>query len=305
MSRPRAAIHDLGYQRYLGARRPQSSRWRSIVVNQLATAWRGFWRMKAWVIASAMTTAVFAILMYVGRQEVFEALSTRMTGSPLTMIDALLPFAFEFYTWFGFVLSVSVAAAVVPRDLAVGAFEFYFSRPVRPIDYVIGKLVGLTLVMAAVMVAGPVVLALYRVGIADAGQVIATLPVVGKALLIGALSAATYAVLPLACGALVGKPRNAIAIWAALYLIAGPVIDSLAGGLGRPALAALSPKVAVESLAYGLFDVSPVASTILDRGGVTAPGWAGGAALVGYVVLGTALTWWRVVRAEQAGLGGG
>ena len=39
--RPAAAIHDLGYKRYVGTRRPQSTRWRVLVKNVVSTSWRG------------------------------------------------------------------------------------------------------------------------------------------------------------------------------------------------------------------------------------------------------------------------
>jgi ABC-2 type transport system permease protein len=297
---PRAAIHDLGYKRYLGTRRAQSSRWRVIVRNQVAVAWRGFWRFKVWALGATMTTVVFAILTYVLRSKPFEALSQQTTGSPLTGVDAMLPFAFRFYPWFGFVLGVSVAATVVSRDLGAGAFEFYFSRPVRPIDYVLGKFAGLFLLMACVLAAGPFLLALVRVGVAEPADMLATLVVVPKALLVGLLSAATYAALPLACGALAGKPRNTIAVWVAFYLVFGGIVAGIAHGTRTPALTALAPPEAVASFAFAVFDVK-----LTFGGAATAPAWASVAVMLGYTALGLGVTIWRVKQAERAGLGGG
>jgi ABC-2 type transport system ATP-binding protein len=250
-----SAIHDLGYKRYLGTRRPQSSRWRVIVRDQVGVTWRGFWRMKAWVIASAMTTVVFGALMFVFGNETFSAAVKQATGSTPTIVDAMLPFSFQFFPWFGFVMSVSVAAAVVPRDLKAGAFEFYFSRPVRPIDYVAGKLAGLCLIFAAVMAAGPLLLALFRVGISPPSEMLGMLHVVPRALLVGVLSTTAYAALPMAIGALAGSARTAVAVWVLFYLVVSGIVISVSHAVDQPDLGALSLPVAVVALAYDLFDM--------------------------------------------------
>jgi ABC-2 type transport system permease protein len=299
-----AAGGDLGYKRYLGTRRPQSTRWQVIVRNQVGVAWRGFWRWKIWLLGAAMTTVVFGALMFVSGNRVFGQLSARATGSATTFVDAMLPFSFSFYPWFGFVLSVSLAAAVVPRDLKAGAFEFYFSRPVRPLDYVLGKFVGLFLIMAAVMAAGPLLLALFRVGIAEPGEMLGLLDQVPRALAVGLLSSAAYAALPLAAGALVARPGHAIAAWVAFYLVASNIISGIAFATGRPILAVLDPADAVASLAFELFDVT-FARGLSASGAVNAPVWASAGALIGYTVLALSITVWRVKRAERAGRGGG
>ena len=44
---PAGTIHDLGYQRYIGARRATGTRWRVVMNNQIGTSWKTWWRFKS------------------------------------------------------------------------------------------------------------------------------------------------------------------------------------------------------------------------------------------------------------------
>jgi len=73
-------------------------------------------------------------------------------------------------TWYcpiGFITSLFVCASTVAGDVQSGAFTFYFARSVRPRDYVIGKLAGLTILLSLIMLAGPFLLAAVRLALSD------------------------------------------------------------------------------------------------------------------------------------------
>ena len=57
-------IHDLGYKRYVGARLAASTRWIVVMKNQIAYAWKTWWRYKSAlglaVIVTVWTGAVVA-----------------------------------------------------------------------------------------------------------------------------------------------------------------------------------------------------------------------------------------------------
>lgn len=295
---PRAAIHDLGYKRYVGTRRPQSSRWRVIVRNQVAMAWRGWWQVKLWLAAAAMITVGTGVPMYLARNQIFE--DAVGSGMPMTWADALIPMAFGFYPWVAFIVSLTVLAGVVARDLRAGAFEFYFSRPVRPIDYVLGKVGGAALIMAFFLLVGPLLLALFRIGLSrSTDELVRTLSVVPKALLVGAVSSVVFALLPLAFSSISTRPRHTIAAWAAFFLLVGGIALGIAVGAGIPELAALDVRTAINGFAYGVFDVQFISFRAVP------PLWACTAALAGYGGLSLALLVWRLRRAQRAGLGGG
>ena len=294
---PAAAIHDLGYRRYVGTRRPQSTRWRVIVRNLVATSWRGWWRMKVWVIGAVLTTVGIGVPMYISRQDIFEQLKQR--GMPMTWADALLPMSFQFYSWFAFVLGATVAAAQVARDLRAGAFEFYFSRPVRPMDYMFGKVAGTVLVMACAVTAGPLLLSLFRVGLSrEVDEILPTLLLIPKTLLVGVTAAVAFAAVPLAVSTLSTRPRITVSIWVVFYFLFGGIVEGLSIGLKQPDLAALSLPDALVGFAFAVYDVTPVFQQV--------PGAAASTAgLLGTIALALVILHARVRRAERAGMGGG
>ena len=295
--RPAAAIHDLGYKRYVGTRRPQKTRWRVLVRNTVATAWRGWWRMKAWVIGAAMNTVVFGVLIYYLKGDL-----VRRAGIPVLWSDALLPYSVSFFALFGFLLACTTAAGAVARDLRAGAFEFYFSRPVRPSDYLLGKVAGSVLVVATAMMAGPVLLALFRVGLAteELDQLLEALALVPRMALVGALGSIAFAVVALAFSSLSSRPRITIAMWVAFYFLFGSLWEGIALLVRSPDLAALSVSSAVEGLAFGLVDVR------LPGFAPNPPGIAVSyASLLVHTAVGLVILHLRVRRAERAGLGGG
>ena len=68
--RKAAAIHDLGYQRYVGSRRPQHTRYQVIVRNLVAMSWKGWWRYKLSLASGVMIMVGVGVAMYVTRLEV-------------------------------------------------------------------------------------------------------------------------------------------------------------------------------------------------------------------------------------------
>jgi ABC-type transport system involved in multi-copper enzyme maturation permease subunit len=297
-----AAIHDLGYKRYLGTRRPQSSRWRVLVKNVVSTSWRGWWRMKAWMVGCAMATVVFGAWMYAMRNDLVQELMSRGLAIQWGEVDVFLPMSFLAYRGFGFILAAATAATAVARDMSAGAFEFYFSRPVRPLDYVLGKVIGASLVLACALVAGPVLLALFRVGLSrDLDEVIPTLVFVPRMALVGGLAAIAYAVVALAFSSLSTRARVTVAMWVGFYLIVGGTAEALALATSAPDLGALSLPRAVEGLAYGVMQMK--SGGLFSR---VTPGLAQSyASLLAHIAVGLIVLHVQVRRAERAGLGGG
>jgi ABC-type transport system involved in multi-copper enzyme maturation permease subunit len=298
------AVHDTGYKRYAGARRPASARYRVIVRNQIAMAWRGWWRMKLWVIAAVAVTAVFAILIYaflfMTRNEVVSGFLGG--GRELRMSEFLLPLSVDLLTMIGFILGLSVVAGIVADDLGAGAFEFYFARPVRPEDYVRGKLLAAFVVIGAVTLAGPFVVALVRVSLAgDGGDVLASLHFLPRAFVAGGVATLLYAAVPLALGATGARRRYAIGAWAVFYVVVGNAALGIAHVADVPAVGALSIKGCVMSITYAVFDVQMTR----HGGDILPPLGAAIAGAAGWAAAAIAFVTWRVRRAQHRGMGGG
>jgi len=239
--------------------------------------------------------------MYISRDKLFEELARR--GMNIRWADALLPFSFQFFTGFAFVMAATAVSGTVARDLRAGAFEFYFSRPVRPLDYMLGKVVGSALVVSTALLAGPLLLSLYRIGLArDLDEVMPALALVPRMALVGAAGTIAFAVVALALSSLSSRPRLTTSLWVAFYLLFGGTARLLSEVLGSDDLSALSLPRAVEGLAYGVFQIHLAALPGFDREPGLAPSYV---SLLLYTAAGLIVLHVQVRRAERAGLGGG
>jgi hypothetical protein len=291
-------IHDLGYKRYVGSRRSVGTRWRVIMRHQIASAWTGWWRFKMWLIASLITTTSVGAVLYFMHDRAMKMLGG-FGGQIVKLADGLVPLAPLFYCKVGFVVSLTVCATLVAGDLQSGAFTFYFARSARPIDYVLGKLAGLGVLLAVIMAAGPVVLAGVRLGLAeDLDQLIQLLPMLGKELAVGVLGTLIYAVVPLGFSALTANKRHAVAVWAAYYVVVGYMALGIAY-VTTPAVAAIDLPSSLQAVSLHLYDM---------RFGGRGPDIPTSAALIsilGHAAAAIAVVIWRVRRAQQTGVGGG
>ncbi len=290
-------IHDLGYKRYLGSRRSVGTRWRVIMRHQLATSWKGWWRFKPWLIAAMLATAISGGVLYFLSGRMFRILGG-LGGQMVSLADGIIPFSLTWYCPIGFIVSLLAGATLVAGDVQSGAFTFYFARSVRPRDYVIGKLVGLSILLSLIMMAGPLVLAGIRLGLSDdLTQLIRYLPVVYKALAFGALGTLVYAAVPLGFSSLIPNRRYAMALWAAYYVVIGSMAQGIAF-VTTPALAALDLGVALKAVALNLFDYH------VSGRGAAVPVSAALISIFGHAAVAIGLMFWRVRNAQQTGVGG-
>jgi hypothetical protein len=290
-------IHDLGYKRYVGSRRPVSTRWTVIMRHQIATAWAGWWRFKVWLIAAVLVTTVSSVLLYTLGDRLFGRIGG--FGGVLTrFVDGILPDSTIWYCKAGFIVSLAISATVVAGDLQSGAFTFYFARSMRPRDYVLGKLAGLGAILALIMAAGPLVLATVRVGLSNSlDQAIEMLPAVYKALAVGALGTLIYSAIPIGFSALIANRRHAMAVWAAYYLLVG-WLALLLGLFTTPALAALDLATALHAVSLHLFGLHAMGRAS------DPPTSAALISILGHAAIAIGLVVWRVRRAQQTGVGG-
>jgi hypothetical protein len=292
---PRGTIHDLGYKRYGGLRRGAGTRWRVIARHQITNAWKTWWRFKA-VLGMAVITVAIAGGMMMFASDRKSGLG-RAQFLAQRLIDTALPESIIWFCRVGFLASLTLAATVVASDVQSGAFTFYFARSTRPRHYVLGKLLGVAVLMACIVGAGPLVLAAVRLGVADStDEVVALLDILPRTLAVAALATLTYAWVPLGFSALFANRRHALALWAAYYLIVGQMAYLLAH-VTDPALGALDLPRAVQAVAFSLFDLAP------RSGDPAIPVAAALGSLAGHVAIAGAVMALQVHRAHRAGIG--
>ena len=297
------AIHDLGYKRYLGTRRPQSTRWRVIVRNQVSTAWKTWWRYKlalGWAVVTFLS--VLGVILFMYQNAAFLEPVMKRVGFKGNAYDFLIAlFSIQGFCRAAFLAGLTGAAGAIAADAQVGAFTFYFARPVRPMDYVLGKLGGLFLLMSFLITVPLFALTCVRVGLStDTDAMIAALPRLGSALLTGTLGALLFAALPLAISSMIAKRSYAIGAWAVWYILIGGIFQGLAFATRTPALAAVDPLSAIQGVGQGFYEVSVSQKITRDQVPFT---WALALTLV--MIAGSiAVAFWQVSRRAHAGVGG-
>lgn len=291
-------IHDLGYKRYAGARLAASTRWVVVMKNHVAHAWKTWWRFKAALGLAVIVTVIAGGVMFLLQDRAIKG-AVLPTGIAASLTDGALPRSIQWYSRVAFLVSLTIGARVVAGDMQSGAFTFYFARSVRPRDYVLGKVTGQLALIAMIYLAGPLLLAIARLGLADStDELVALLPVVPKALAIGALGTLAFACVPLGFSALVHNPRYAMAMWAAYYLIVGGMAWVISR-ITDSGFAALDLAASLDSVAFWLSDLELVwgrAKRIDPHVALIS--------LLAHAGVAIAIVVWQVRRAHLRGIGG-
>jgi hypothetical protein len=298
----RGQIHDLGYKRYVGTRRPPSTRWRVIMRQQIADGWKKWWRYKLALGGAVVTMCIAGGLLFFMTNEVIRSVGAIRPGANelvLTMADGIVPLSIPFFCRMAFVLSLTLGAAIIANDNQSGAFTFYYVRSVRPWDYVLGKLAGYGFLVATLVLIGPMLLACFRLGMSDdTDQLVSYLVILPKVLALGLLATLAYTAIPLAISALVPNRRYALALWAAYYLIVGNIALAV-GTVSKSPLSALDIQTSLTAVTNGMFDL-----TILRGHPLFFSATVGVISLIGQSALAIGIIWYQVSRDQRHGVGG-
>lgn len=291
-------IHDLGYQRYVGARRPASTRWRVIARHQVATGWKTWWRYKAALGFAIIMLCVWGGMIMFGSTLTYQKNSLTMMTQ--MMSDVAVPMSIEWFARAAFYLSLTLGASLIASDMQSGAFTFYFARSTRPRDYALGKLAGYGTLVVTLTLLPLLALAGLRIGVCDtSSEVTAHLYLLPAALVVGLVTTVAYTVVPLGFSALLPDRRNSLALWAAYYLLFGTVMQ-LIGRHGGP-LAALDLPTAVLTIAFDLFDFQPIWGRRAARSLSPTTAWI---SIAVQAAIAIGIIWWRVSRAQKQGVVG-
>jgi len=250
------------------------------------------------LLIALMITVGIGVAIHVSRQELVP--SQAANSMVRTVADSLIPKSYTYLGYASLSVCLTVLAGAIARDLKAGAFEFFFSRPVRPIDYVMGRIGGAFVLLAPILLIAPVLLTVYRLALTgEVDRIVDTLPWIPKAIAVGFCATLVQASVSLAFGAITQSAKYAVAAYAAFIAIFGTIVDVIASTTGRPDLAALNIASAISGLASGLFD----STFVFDS---PPPSLAASfLALLGYTALSITIITLRVRQAQRAGMGGG
>src|SRR5262245_39401333 len=212
-------IHDIGYQRYDGARLGRGYAVRSLFTHTLRTAYglgrTGKAKIFPWSVAGligVVATVLTAIRVQSGE------LVVPYWQFPNVIVLLVILFC------------AGVTPELVSRDLRGGVLPLYFSRPLTRSDYALAKLGALVLAIW-LLLAGPQTLmfigGVFSLGLwGAAGD--ETLHF-GQGLAVSAVYAIVFGALSLLISSLAGRRAVAAAMVVAVFLITTPVYGVLLG----------------------------------------------------------------------------
>jgi hypothetical protein len=234
-------IFDQGYQHWKGPLSGHAWRWLAIVRQGVRVQRRNVILRLLLLLAWAPALALVAVVAVWGLVE-------QQSEGTLALVRNLLPadilldprayrgavwtvaYSFFFKTEMFFIMLLVVAAGpgLISRDLRFNALPLYFARPLTRLDYLLGKLGVIAVLVAAVAVV-PAVVA-YAVGLGfslDLGVLRDTYPVLLGSVAYGLVIALSAGTLILAMSCLTRRSLYVGIAWAGLWLISGTVASIL------------------------------------------------------------------------------
>jgi ABC-2 type transport system permease protein len=236
-------IFDQGYQHWNGKLSGHLWRWLAITRFGVAAQWKSWWVRAVVLAALSPALALVAFLVVWGLFEQKSSLIDPLINLLSTLPDELKQgtrgyrgvfWTMAFHYFFGIELFFSmflvllVGPNLISQDLRYNAIPLYFSRPLRRIDYFVGKL-GVIGTYVAVVSIVPALLA-YALGVAfsfdskvfhDTGRLLVASIAYGSVIVVSA------GTMMLAISSLSRNSRMVGAFWIGLWIISGVAGASL------------------------------------------------------------------------------
>ena len=279
----KATYDRRGFQPYDGPRQlPRPAR--TIAVAEIALMWRGRW-FKRLAIMALVPALVLSVRVYTER-------IASQFGADLALGGDYYLSLFEAELIFVAVMMATVASDLIAKDTLSGAHSLYFARPLRPWDYLKGKLAAALFAMGAVTLVPTIILAGAQLIFVRKLTFADTLGVLGLGLAYACLVAFGAGLIILLLSAWGRRGRNVAITWLALFFGSGLIASILYN--------TIAPTEAVRLIA--IREVFLEAGRFLF-GGTDNPG--GIAILGGVIVAAGTLLWSRITTLATSGGGGG
>lgn len=243
-------IFDQGYQHWKGQRSGHAWRWWTITRHGVRALSRSWWTRIAVLAAWLPAMALVGTLIVWGLFEQKSSLITpflallrqfppEIQGGPRNFRVSVWTMAFDLFfsvemtLWM--ILVLIVGPGLVSRDLRFNALPLYLSRPLRRIDYFLGKL-GVIAFYLALVTTGPA-LAAYVLGVCfslDLSVVRDTARVLAAVIAYGLIVTVSAGTLMLAVSSLSRNSLYVGGIWAGLWIVSGTVAGVLVELVRKP-----------------------------------------------------------------------
>ncbi len=238
-------IFDQGYQHWSGKLSGHAWRWLAITRHGVRLGMQN-WLLRifllfAWLPAVALT-GLLCIWGLLERKssltetlaEILSFLDPEMLKDPRAYRVEVWTLAFDYFLrtelFFSMVLVLMVGPSLISQDLRVNALPLYFSRPLRRIDYFIGKLGVIGFFLGMVLIV-PCLIA-YILGLLfslDITILWDTLPLLFSAIAYGLVMIVSIGLLILALSSLSRNSRFVGLFWLGVWIVSSVTATTLQG----------------------------------------------------------------------------
>ena len=263
-------ILDQGYQHWDGKLTGHAFRWLAITRNGVKAQFKNRWLITTLIgaLGPALLLAAFLVLWGLFEQKsailtpllfLFRGLPEEISAGPKGFRTTFWTLAFvQFFRGqlvFSFLLVMVVGPDLISQDLRFNALPLYLSRPLRRLDYFLGKFgVIAAFLLAATLV--PAVLA-YLLGLAfslDPSTVGDTWRVLAASAAFSLVVAASMGLLMLAFSSLSRNSRFVTAMWVGVWMLGGAAADAIRRGGAEEWAPLASYSADLASVRDALFD---------------------------------------------------
>jgi ABC-2 type transport system permease protein len=227
-------IFDQGYQHWQGTLSGHAWRWLTITRQGVRAQMKSIWPRLVVLVAWIPSLVLAAFLVFWGLVEknhlpswldfLHTVLPEDIRNEPRAFRTAIWTLAyfmfFQYQLFFAMILVMMVGPSLISQDLRFNAMPLYFSRPLRRIDYFVGKLGVIGVILAAVSIVPP--LLAYVLGIVfslDITVVKDTYRVLITSILGGLVVVVSAGTLMLAISSLSRNSRLIGAIWFGFWIL--------------------------------------------------------------------------------------
>lgn len=236
-------ILDQGYQHWSGRLATKAPRWWAITRQGAKVQIKNRWVILTLITAlvPALILAAFLAIWGLFEQKasiltpwlfLFQSLPEELRAGPKAYRSTIWTIAFTqffgFQVFFSMMLTLLVGPDLISQDLRFNALPLYLSKPLRRIDYFLGKL-GIIAVFLLAVTLAPAVLA-YVIGLAfslDPATLRDTWRVLAASTAFSFVVAASAGLLMLAFSSLSRNSRHVTALWMGLWLVGNVVSGAM------------------------------------------------------------------------------
>lgn len=239
-------IFDQGYQHWTGQLSGHALRWWTIsrygARVQMNARGTRYVVMLAWL--PALVLGAFLSLWGLIEQKsslvtpllgMFRGLPEEILAGPREYRLMIWTLAYQLFfrveLFFSMLLVLLVGPSLISQDLRFNAIPLYLSRPLRRIDYFLGKLGVIGLYLGTVAIVPAVLAWLVGVGFSmDVSVMTETLRLLGAAILYGGVVVLSMGTLMLALSSLSRNSRYVGGMWVGIWILSGMVAGVLTDG---------------------------------------------------------------------------